>query len=92
MEKVVVEATATEPAAQAATVIAPRPGTMIAPKPSAEAWVDPDPEASTKVVVHDAMIEDAAPLRSVPMPETISSNCGVSSWLMTISLTRPSCL
>jgi hypothetical protein len=33
-------------------------------------------EASTQVVVREEMIEDVAPLRSAPMPETGSSSCG----------------
>lgn len=76
METAAVETLATEPAAEAVTVIAPRLGTTIAPEPSAKARVDPHPEAGTKVVIREAMIEDVAPLRSAPMPETGSSSCG----------------
>lgn len=49
---------------------------MIAPEPTAEAPVDPHFEASTKVVVHEAMIEDVVPLRSAPVLETGSTSRG----------------
>jgi hypothetical protein len=39
-------------------------------------WVNLQREASTQVVVREAMIEDVAPLRSALMPETGSSSCG----------------
>jgi hypothetical protein len=76
METAIMEMMATEPVAKAATTTAPGLGTTIAPELSAEARVDPYPEASTEVVVREVMIEDATPLRSVPMLETGSSSCG----------------
>jgi hypothetical protein len=76
METAATETMATRPVAEAAMVTAPRPGTTVAPELSAEARVDPHPEASTNLVVREAVIEEAAPLRSAPMLETGSSSRG----------------
>jgi hypothetical protein len=43
---------------------------------SVEERDDPHPEVSTQVIVREAMIEDAVPLRLAPMPEIGSSSCG----------------
>jgi hypothetical protein len=76
MEVATGEATATQSVAKPTTSIAPGPGSSTAPELSAEAQVDPQPEAGTEVVIREAMIEDAAPLRSAPMPETGTSSRG----------------
>jgi hypothetical protein len=75
METAAVETDSTELVVEAATKTAPRPGTTVALEPSVEERVDSHPEASTDVVIRKVVIEEAAPLRSVPMPETGSSSC-----------------
>jgi hypothetical protein len=76
METATGEATPTEHVVEPTTSTALRSMTLTAPKPSTEARVDPQPEAGTEVVVREAMIEDAVPLRSTPMPETGTSSHG----------------
>jgi hypothetical protein len=75
METSVLE-TVTEPAVEVTTATAPGSVTTVAPEASAEARIDPQLEASTQFVVREAVIEEAAPLRSAPMPETGSSSHG----------------
>jgi hypothetical protein len=75
IETTVVETGSTEPVVEAVTTTAPGPGTMGAPEPSAEARIDPHPKVSADVVVREEVIEEAAPLRLAPMPETGSSSC-----------------
>jgi hypothetical protein len=70
METVVVGMESTEPVVRATTATTPMSGTIVAPEPSTKALVDPQPDVSTQVVVCEAIIEDAAPLRSAPMLET----------------------
>jgi hypothetical protein len=72
METVVVETVAIEPTVEMVIEIALRSETTVAPEASIEARVDPQPEASTQVIVREAMTEDATPLCSVPMTETRS--------------------
>jgi hypothetical protein len=77
MEAVAAEATTAEPIAEPVTVTAPGPTsstasglvTSTAPEPSAEAWVDPQPEVGSEVVVRKVMIEDVVLFRSAPMPD-----------------------
>ena len=76
METATVETEPTEPVAGATAAAAPGLGTTVAPELSTEARVDPLPEASTEVVVCEPIIEEAAPLRSAPMPEAASSSRG----------------
>jgi hypothetical protein len=74
METAIVEAGATELAVEAVIATTLGSGTIVAPEASAEARIKLHPEASTQVVIREAMIEDVAPLRSVPMLETGSSS------------------
>jgi hypothetical protein len=76
MEVVTMEIETTKPAGEAMTSTAPGSSTTVAPEASAEERAEPHPQESTQVVVREVMIEDVAPLRSVPMPETGSSSCG----------------
>jgi hypothetical protein len=76
METAIVETEATKPAVEVVTATAPGSGTTVAPEANAEERADPHPEASTQVVVREAMIEDVVPLRSAPMLETGSSSRG----------------
>jgi hypothetical protein len=70
METAAVEAESTEPVIEATTALAPGLGTTVAPELSAEVQIDLHPEASTDIVVREAAIEEAMPLRLEPMPET----------------------
>jgi hypothetical protein len=80
------EALTAKPIAKSATAAAHGPTTSSASRsvtstslePGAEARVDPQPKAGSEVIIREVMIEDAAPLRSAPMPETgISSRGGL---------------
>jgi hypothetical protein len=76
METAAMEAMSTEPVVEAMTAIAPSSGTTIAPESSADAQVDPHPEASTEVVIRVVIVEDAALLRLAPVLETGSLSRG----------------
>jgi hypothetical protein len=70
METAAVETESTEPTVGAMTMTAPESETSVAPEVSTEEQAYLHPEACTNVVVRMVMIEEVAPLRSAPMPET----------------------
>jgi hypothetical protein len=76
MEMTTVETETTEPAGETVAATTPVPGTTIAPEASVEKQVEPHPKVSTQVVICEATIEYAAPLRSAPMPKVGSSSRG----------------
>jgi hypothetical protein len=76
METAAEETVTSEPVVEVVTATAPGSETLVAPEASAEAPVDLQPEASTQVIVREAMIEDVALLCSAPVPETRSTSRG----------------
>jgi hypothetical protein len=68
METTTVEAATAEPAVEQTTTSAR--------KPKVQTQVESQPGLSSKAMVREAMVEDATPLRSAPMPETGTSSCG----------------
>jgi hypothetical protein len=72
------EATAVGRSPQAETTegTVPKLGTTVAPRLRMETRVDPLPRASTDVDVCEPIIEEAALIRSSPMPEATSSSRG----------------
>jgi hypothetical protein len=66
----------TVPEAEVLEEVTTGPEVPVAPEPTEEVHDDPLPESSMDVVVRSPQIQDAEPIRSVPMSETAASSHG----------------
>jgi hypothetical protein len=64
------------PEAEVLEEVTTGPEVPVAPEPTEEVHDDPLPESSMDVVVRTPQIQDAEPIRSVPMSETAASSHG----------------
>jgi hypothetical protein len=76
METTTVEAELFVPAIGVMEGTTPELGAMVAPKDTMEKHVDAHPGASTEVVVCEPEVHDAAPIRSTPVAEAMSTSRG----------------